>query len=145
MKKPLALLALAFSAAALIGCGGGGDNNTTTTPATGGGGGGGGGGAAAGGGGQTLKIAADPSGALKYDTTTLNAKAGQDTFEFTNDAPLSHDFTIETSSGQRVAGTPIFTGGTKSVTANLKPGTYTFLCTVPGHAAAGMKGTLTVK
>jgi len=31
------------------------------------------------------------------------------------------------------------------VTANLAPGTYTFLCTVPGHAQAGMEGTLTVK
>jgi uncharacterized cupredoxin-like copper-binding protein len=31
------------------------------------------------------------------------------------------------------------------VSADLKPGTYTFLCTVDGHAAAGMKGTLTVQ
>ena len=28
---------------------------------------------------------------------------------------------------------------------SLKTGKYAFLCTVPGHAAAGMKGTLTVK
>ena len=32
-----------------------------------------------------------------------------------------------------------------SVTVDLAPGTYTFLCTVPGHAQAGMQGTLTVK
>ena len=39
------------------------------------------------------------------------------------------------------------TNGTESdsVTANLAPGTYTYLCTFPGHFAAGMKGTLTVK
>jgi uncharacterized cupredoxin-like copper-binding protein len=35
-------------------------------------------------------------------------------------------------------------GGTKTLSVSLKPGTYTFECTVPGHAAAGMKGTLTV-
>ena len=36
-------------------------------------------------------------------------------------------------------------GGTSKVTANLKPGTYEFYCSVPGHEAGGMKGTLTVK
>ena len=36
-------------------------------------------------------------------------------------------------------------GETSTLTATLKQGTYTFLCPVPGHAAAGMKGTLTVR
>ena len=36
-------------------------------------------------------------------------------------------------------------GGTSTLTTTLKRGTYTFLCPVPGHAAAGMKGTLTVR
>jgi len=31
------------------------------------------------------------------------------------------------------------------VTVTLKPGTYQFYCPVPGHKAAGMKGTLTVQ
>ena len=35
-------------------------------------------------------------------------------------------------------------GGTSTVTVTLKPGTYSFYCPVPGHEAAGMKGTLTV-
>jgi plastocyanin len=48
------------------------------------------------------------------------------------------------SNGPIVGGTPTFQGGTKTVTVNLKAGTYTFFCSVPGHRAAGMQGTLTV-
>jgi uncharacterized cupredoxin-like copper-binding protein len=44
-----------------------------------------------------------------------------------------------------VGSTPISASGTHSITVNLKPGTYTFFCQVPGHRAAGMSGTLTVK
>jgi uncharacterized cupredoxin-like copper-binding protein len=43
-----------------------------------------------------------------------------------------------------VGSTATFTGGTKVVTVTLKSGTYKFYCSVPGHRAAGMEGTLTV-
>ncbi len=141
MKKVLAMFALSLAGIALVACGSSSNDSSTNATSTSSGAGGGGGG----GGGQTISVSADPNGALKFDTTSLSAKAGSDTFDFTNDAPIAHDFTIETSSGQKVAATPIFSGGTKSVTATLKPGTYTFLCTVPSHADGGMKGTLTVK
>jgi plastocyanin len=96
------------------------------------------------GGGGQIAIAADPSGSLKFDKPSLSAKAGKVTVAFTNKAPVAHNFTIESSSGAKVAATPTFSGGTKTLSATLKPGKYTFLCTVPGHAMAGMKGTLTV-
>ncbi len=42
--------------------------------------------------------------------------------------------------------TDLVAQGNASVTLdNLKPGTYTYFCTVPGHKDAGMQGTLTVK
>jgi uncharacterized cupredoxin-like copper-binding protein len=155
MKKVFSLIALAAAAVAIVACGSSSSDTSTSSSAGGGGSAGGantggaksGGTANAGGGGggSTTKVSADPNGDLKFNTTQLTAKAGSDTFDFTNDSPISHDFTIETSSGQQVAATPTFAGGTKSVTANLKPGTYKFLCTVPGHAQAGMQGTLTVK
>jgi plastocyanin len=96
------------------------------------------------GGSSAIAIAANPGGALKFDKSSLTAKAGKVTITFTNKAPLGHNFTIESPSGAKVAATPTFNGGSKTVTATLKPGKYTFLCTVPGHAMAGMKGTLTV-
>ena len=94
--------------------------------------------------GSQIAIAADPSGALKFDKPSLTAKAGKVTVTFTNKAAVAHNFTIDSSSGATIAATPTFDGATKTVTATLKPGKYTFLCTVPGHAMAGMKGTLTV-
>jgi plastocyanin len=144
MKKVLALFALALAGIALVACGSSSSDNSTSATSTSSGAAAGGGGGGGGGGGQTVRISADPTGQLKFNTTKLSAKAGSDTFAFTNEAPLAHDFTIESSSGSKVGATPVFAGGTKSFTANLKPGTYKFLCTVPGHAAAGMKGTLTV-
>jgi plastocyanin len=90
-----------------------------------------------------LKLTADPAGALSYDAKALSAKAGTVTITLANSSPLEHNVTI--ASGSTVLGaTPSFTGGTKSVTLKLKPGTYTFYCSVPGHRQAGMEGTLTV-
>jgi plastocyanin len=91
-----------------------------------------------------IAIAANPGGSLMFDKHSLTAKAGKVAVTFTNKAPEGHNFTIQTPGGATVAATPTFNGGSKTVTATLKPGKYTFLCTVPGHAMAGMKGTLTV-
>lgn len=93
---------------------------------------------------STITDAADPSGQLKFTKSTLTAKAGKDTIQFTNSSQLAHNMTIVDSSGKQVGSTPTFTGGTKSFTADLKPGKYTFYCSVPGHRQAGMQGTLTV-
>jgi plastocyanin len=87
-------------------------------------------------------VAADPNGGLKFTTTTLTAKAGTVTFDFTNKASIPHGFAIK-GNGVDAKGKTI-TGGSDKLTVKLKPGTYTFYCPVPGHEAAGMKGTLTV-
>jgi plastocyanin len=91
----------------------------------------------------TLKLAANPAGQLAYDTKQLSAKAGTVTIDMANMSPVEHNVTI--AEGSKVLGaTPTFTGGSKAVTVKLKPGTYTFYCSVPGHRQAGMEGTLTV-
>jgi plastocyanin len=90
-----------------------------------------------------LKLAANPAGQLSYNTKQLNAKAGQVSIDMTNMSPIEHNVTI--AQGTTVLGeSPTFVGGSKTLTVKLKPGTYTFFCSVPGHRQAGMEGTLTV-
>jgi glucose/arabinose dehydrogenase/azurin len=90
-----------------------------------------------------IPISAPANGQIMFNTKTLTAKAGNDTFAFTNESPVGHNFTI-LQHGKVIGATPTFTGGMRVLTVTLAAGTYTFECTVPGHAAAGMKGTLTV-
>ncbi|HEY8303498.1 MAG TPA: plastocyanin/azurin family copper-binding protein [Solirubrobacteraceae bacterium] len=100
--------------------------------------------AASGSGTSSPKDSADPEGRLAYATKSLSAKAGEVAIAFTNMSPLEHNMTI--AQGTKVLGaTPTFAGGSKTLTLNLKPGTYTFYCSVPGHRAAGMEGKLTVQ
>jgi plastocyanin len=145
MKKLAALLVLALASLALVACGGG-DNNTTTT--TGGGETGGaaaGNEKAAGGGGSTVSFEADPNGEIAFTSDSATAKTGNVTIEFNNPQALPHDVRIEDSSGKDIGGTEQISESSASASVNLKPGTYTFFCSVPGHREAGMEGTLTVK
>ena len=90
----------------------------------------------------TLHISASASG-LKYSTTKLKAPAGKVTIMMKNLSPLQHDVAIK-GKGVSAKGKVVGKGATSTVTATLKKGTYTFYCSVDGHAAAGMKGTLTI-
>ncbi len=94
---------------------------------------------------QKLSLAANPEGQLKYDKTALTAKAGKVSIDFTNMAPLGHNVTVASASGAVAGATPTFQGASKTLALSLKPGTYKFYCSVPGHRMAGMEGTLTVK
>ncbi|HWW68197.1 MAG TPA: plastocyanin/azurin family copper-binding protein [Solirubrobacterales bacterium] len=93
--------------------------------------------------GGTLKLAASPT-QLAFDTKSLSSKPGKVTIDFSNPSMLEHDVAIE-QNGKQIAISKLIANGKTSVSANLAPGTYTFLCTVPGHAEAGMEGTLIIK
>lgn len=151
MKKIAALLALSLAAVALVACGGGDDSDTTATTnggeATNGAATEGGNEEKAGGagGGSTLSFEADPAGGLAYTTDEETAQAGKVTIDFNNPQGLPHDVAIEDANGDTIGKTEEITEGSDSTTVELKPGTYTFYCTVPGHREGGMEGTLTVK
>jgi plastocyanin len=138
-------LICALGVLAIAGCGGssnseksassGSSSNATSTPtATSA--------SSSGGGGQTLKLAADKS-ALKFDTSTLKAKAGTVTLQMSNPSGIPHAVAVE-GNGVDQDGKTVGNGGTSTVTVKLKPGKYEFYCPVDGHRMAGMEGTLTV-
>jgi plastocyanin len=148
MKKFAALFALLLAALALVACGGGSDTTgeesapapeTTQEAETEKEAEGGTAGAA------SVEFEADPSGNLAYTTSEATAKAGKVTVNFTNQSPVPHDVALEDEAGETIAETEVLAEGSDSTTAELKPGKYTFFCTVPGHRQAGMEGTLTVK
>jgi plastocyanin len=128
--RPIGAVLIAI-ALALAGCGGGGAQKSAPPSSSGGGSG------------VTLSLPADPS-QLKFDKTALSATAGTVTIVMKNPSQLQHDVAIE-GNGVNEQGKVVGHGGTSTVTATLKPGSYTFFCTVDSHRQAGMEGTLTVK
>jgi len=98
-----------------------------------------------------LDIDASPTGQLAYTTSKAQATPGAVTITMANMSGVMHNIAIEAGENgatQKTApiGASGFTSkGTVSVSVSLKPGKYTFFCQAPGHRAAGMYGTLTVK
>jgi plastocyanin len=76
---------------------------------------------------------------IAFNVKTLHARHGKITLRMSNPSGLQHAIAINGHSG-RIVGK----GGVSTVTLSLKKGRYTFFCPVPGHRAAGMKGTLIV-
>jgi len=147
-KLIIAFAALAIAAFGLAACGDDdsdtdtGATTTDTTQETTTDTDGGGGGAAVGG---TIKVEADPGGALEYTTGDLEVDAGVVTIDFDNPAGVAHDVRIEDSSGADLGGTSVITESSESAEVELEPGTYTYYCSVPGHRQAGMEAKLTVE
>jgi plastocyanin len=81
---------------------------------------------------------------LKFSTKKISAKAGKVTLKMTNlSTTIPHSIAIRGKGVDKKGA--VVTDGVSTVSAKLKKGKYTFYCTVGGHEAAGMKGTLTVK
>jgi uncharacterized cupredoxin-like copper-binding protein len=77
---------------------------------------------------------------FKFRLTATTARHGSITFRLTNRGTLKHDFKID---GKK---TPLISPGkSASITVSLARGSWKYLCTVKGHAAAGMRGTFRVR
>jgi plastocyanin len=145
-RQGAAALSLLLASFALVGCGSSSNGSSTATSAAGAPTGGVSGSASAGsGGGHTLDLAANQEGVLGFNTSSASAAAGKLKIDFTNNSPLAHNVTIASASGAVLGATPTFVDGSRTLSLHLKPGTYKFYCSVPGHRQAGMEGTLTVR
>jgi plastocyanin len=115
-------------------CGGGGSSGGSS---------GGDGGGSVAGGGQVVEIDVASSG-FAYAETTATATAGHVTIKSMNPQGTGHDIALK-GDGVDEKGEIVQDGDVSTIDiSDLKAGTYTFYCSVPGHEAAGMKGTLTV-
>ena len=77
---------------------------------------------------------------FKFVLSKKAAPAGTVTFVVTNKGNTTHDFKIGGKKTKMLA-----PGKSATLKLVLKKGKYAYLCTVPGHAAAGMKGVFVVK
>jgi plastocyanin len=139
------LIALVLAAGVLVAAGCGGDDS-------GGGSGGSSGGtgtssessssSSSSGGATALTVTADPTGEIKWDKTSLSAKAGKVTLKLVNDSSVPHAIEVEGNGVEEE--TKIVTKANADVTVDLKPGKYEYYCPVGNHRQLGRTGTLTV-
>jgi plastocyanin len=83
------------------------------------------------------------SSQLKFNKSSLRAAHGKVTITMSNPSSIKHAIAVE-GKGVDKDGKTVGKGGKSTITLTLKKGKYTFYCPVPGHRAAGMKGTLTI-
>ena len=100
----------------------------------------------------TVNVTAGKPGEFNFTLSKKSAKRGVVIFKVTNGGAISHDFKLCSKASSSLANTcngrttKMLTPGqstTLRVSVLLK-GSYEYLCTVPGHAAAGMKGLVKV-
>jgi uncharacterized cupredoxin-like copper-binding protein len=76
---------------------------------------------------------------FKFTLSKVSVPHGTVAFVVVNRGKIAHDFSIDGKT------TPLIPPGKSAKLVVVLPaGKLSYLCTVPGHAAAGMKGTLTV-
>jgi uncharacterized cupredoxin-like copper-binding protein len=101
---------------------------------------------------RTVAVTAGKPAEFRFRLLTKTFPHGAVAFKVTNGGQLPHDFKICASPKGGSANTCtgkvtrlLAPGQSATLTYTFKTkGTYEYLCTVPGHAAAGMKGDLKV-
>ena len=82
----------------------------------------------------TVKVTAKDN--FTFTLSRKSAPHGKTVFKVLNKGQLRHDFAIAGKKTKMLGHNQ-----TATLTVTLKKGKHAYKCTVPGHAAAGMKGT----
>ncbi len=128
--RPLRLLALAGLLATLplvgVACGGGETGSANPVPADP----------------NLTVIALD----IKFDQKAYTAPAGEVRIEYDSQGQQVHSMILQDAAGTRVPDFRLLVPPNKSVggVVSLPAGSYTMICDIPGHEAAGMIAQLTV-
>jgi uncharacterized cupredoxin-like copper-binding protein len=100
----------------------------------------------------TINVTAGKPTEFHFVLSKSTAKRGIIVFKFANSGQLAHDFKLCSSRSSSLANSctgrsskKISHGQSTTLRVTvLAKGTYEYLCTVPGHAAGGMKGFVKV-
>jgi len=83
---------------------------------------------------------------FKFTPDDPSVKAGEVTFDLTNDGEVVHNIEIDGPKGAAELPKDIAAGESGQVTVDLsEPGTYEFFCPVGNHADLGMVGQVKVQ
>ena len=102
---------------------------------------------------QNVTVTVTKATEFKFNLSKVALKKGVVSFKVSNGGNLPHDFKVCSSNKGTITAntctgrsTPLVSPGQSNTlrVTFLRSGTYEYLCTVPGHAAAGMKGLLKV-
>ena len=89
----------------------------------------------------SVAVTAGKPSEFKFIVKPKTVKKGVVTFKVANKGALAHDFKIAGKKTKQIA-----KGKTTTLKITFKKaGKYAYLCTLPSHATAGMKGVLVVK
>jgi plastocyanin len=133
IRWPTTLIVLAL-AAAVAGCGGSSGSSAASSASSA---------VSSAAGSHVVEIDVAPSG-FQYVKSTATVQSGPVVIRSMNPQSVGHDISLK-GNGVDLHGEIVSDGDVSTIViADLNPGTYTYYCSVPGHEAAGMKGTLTV-
>ena len=89
----------------------------------------------------TVAVTAGKPSEFKFTLSKKTVRKGVVVFKVANRGMISHDFKIAGKKTKSLA-----KGKTQTLRVTFaRAGKYKYLCTLPGHAPAGMKGVLVVK
>ena len=92
---------------------------------------------------QSVVHLSAPVSGLRYDQKVVHAHAGRIKIIFLNRSAMKHNVNVELGETE-LGHSATIAHGTTTFFVTLKAGSYNYYCSVPGHEAAGMHGTLIV-